>query len=131
MKLKRFTKPINHLQMNKELIKEFQENPEKLVEFLKNFKIETLVKSLKDILFNYCKENIQSRSLVFVLETDDNIVGGVGGVSRNLINSLLNVASDYPELEEIIQKTAIFMNTDEWHKQSENIFKVEPNKLKS
>lgn len=117
--------------MNKELIKEFQENPEKLVEFLKNFKIETLVKSLKDILFNYCKENKQSRSLVFVLETDDNIVGGVGGVSRNLINSLLNVASDYPELEEIIQKTAIFMNTDEWHKQSENIFKVEPNKLKS
>lgn len=129
MKLKRFTKPINHLQMNKELIKEFQENPEKLVEFLKNFEIETLVKSLKDILFDYCTENIQSRSLLLVLETDEHIVGGVGGVSENLINSLLNVASDYPELEQIIQKTAVFMGTDEW--QPENTFKVEPNKLKS
>lgn len=117
--------------MNKELIKEFQENPEKLVEFLKNFEIESLVRSFKKVLFDYCTEDTESRSLLFVFETDEHIMGGVGGTSKNLINSLLSVASDYPELEDIIQRTAAFMNTDEEYKQSRNTIKVEPNKLKS
>ena len=117
--------------MNKELIKELQENPEKLIEFLKNFEIKDLVQSLKKVLLDYCKENIKSRSLLFILETDEHIVGGVGGASGNLVNSLLNVAFDCPELQGIIQNTANFINTDEEYKQPKNAFKVEPNKLKS
>lgn len=117
--------------MNKKLIKEFQENPEKLVEFLRNFDVETLVGSLKDILFDYCKENLEQRSLLFILETDENVMGGIGGGSMNIINSLLNVMSNHSEMWDIIHTANEMITTNEWHEQSENTFKVEPNKLKS
>lgn len=117
--------------MNKELIKELQENPEKLVEFLRNFDVEILAGSLKDILFDYCKENLEQRSILFILETDVNVMGGIGGGSVNIINSLLNVMSNHPEMRDIIHTANEIITTDEWHGQSENTFKVEPNKLKS
>lgn len=117
--------------MNKELIKEFQENPEKLVEFLKNFEIETLAQSVKDVLTDYCMGNKESRSMFFMLETDDSVVGCLGGFPGNILNSLLNMISGHPEIERLIQDAAAIMSTDEHFQQSENISKVEPNKLKS
>lgn len=117
--------------MNKELIKKLQENPEKLVEFLRNFDVETLAKSLKDILFDYCKENLEQRSLLFIFETDENVMGGIGGGSMNIINSLLSVMSNHPEMWDIIHTANEIIITDEWCKQAKNTYKVESNKLKS
>lgn len=113
--------------MNKELIKEFQENPERLVEFLKNFEIETLAQSVKDVLTDYCMKNKKSRSLFFILETDGSIMGIMGGIPKNILNSLLNVIADYPEIGRLIQDAATIVSTDEHFQQSENT----PNKLKS
>lgn len=113
--------------MNKELIKEFQENPEKLVEFLKNFEIATLAQSIKDVLTDYCMGNKESRSMFFMLETDDSIVGCLGGFPKNILNSLLNMISGHPEIGKLIQDAATIISIDEYFQQSKDT----SNKLKS
>lgn len=104
--------------MNKELIKELQDNPEKLTEFLKNFDIETLAKSIKRNMLDYCMENTKSRSLLLLFETDEHIVGGIAGDLTNIINTILNVVVDNPELKSLIQMAAMVLEDDKWYKKT-------------
>lgn len=119
--------------MNKELEKaalHLKENPEELKDFLRNFDMKTLVKSIKDILYDWCRENMEERSVLLVLETEEHIMGGIGGRQINLINALYNIISDNPELAVVLEGVLSLVEKDS-PEDKKIVMKVKQNKIKS
>lgn len=113
--------------IEKSMIEEMKKNPEKLRDFLENFDIDTLAGTVKGIILDYCKENTDSRSLLLLFETDEQIMASLIGRNQNIINSILSATTSCPELQGLIQTAALMLETFKRDKKIEVI----PNKIKS
>lgn len=119
--------------MNKEMekvVSHLKENPEELKDFLRNFDVEILVKSIKDILYTYCRENMEERSILLVFETEKHIMGGIGGKQINLINALWTMVSDNPEIGVVLESVLSLMNENS-SEEKKIVMEVKQNKIKS
>lgn len=96
-------------------LRELKEHPEKLTEFLKSFDIETVFRALKEVIRDYVSADMDNRSIFCTFETNDALMGMIGGRKNNIVSALMTVAKDHPEILDIVsalQELVDAMNED-------------------
>lgn len=97
-------------------LRELKEHPEKLTKLLRSFDIQTVFVALKEVIKDYVSADLDNRSIFCSFETDDALIGMIGGRKDNIASALLMEAKDHPEVLDIVsslQKLIDSMNEDE------------------